>query len=77
MKTVLQKTLINTSINKNVAMLKTFLNRYVINEDYLNIKLRYYKSDGVKQLPSDNKGKPLTYLNLDLGENSYGCFRFK
>lgn len=60
-----KKTLINTSINKNVAMLKTFLNRYVINEDYLNIKLRYYKSDGVKQLPSDNKGKPLTYLNIN------------
>jgi len=59
-----QKTLINNSINKNIAIFKTFLNKYVI--DQLEISLRNYKSDAVKRLKDDKKGKVLTYL--DIGE---------
>ena len=59
-----QKTLINNSINKNIAIFKTFLNKYII--DQLEISLRNYKSDTVKRLKDDKKGKVLTYL--DIGE---------
>ena len=59
-----QKTLINNSINKNIAIFKTFLNKYIINQ--LEISLRNYKSDTVKRLKDDKKGKVLTYL--DIGE---------
>ena len=59
-----QKTLINNSINKNIAIFKTFLNKYII--DHLEISLRNYKSDTVKRLKDDKKGKVLTYL--DIGE---------
>tara|TARA_B100000768_G_scaffold127486_1_gene118123 strand:+ start:35840 stop:37210 length:1371 start_codon:yes stop_codon:yes gene_type:complete len=61
-----KKTLINNTVNKNIAMFKTFLNRYVIDEEQLNITLRNYKSDAVKRLKDDKKGKVLTYL--DIGE---------
>jgi len=60
----IQKTLINNSINKNIAIFKTFLNKYII--DQLEISLRNYKSDTVKRLKDDKKGKVLTYL--DIGE---------
>ena len=59
-----QRTLINNSINKNIAIFKTFLNKYIINQ--LEISLRNYKSDTVKRLKDDKKGKVLTYL--DIGE---------
>ena len=61
-----RKTLINSSINKNIANFKTFINKYVIAEEHLNITLRNYKSDTVKRLKDDKKGKVLTYL--DIGE---------
>jgi site-specific recombinase XerD len=70
-----KKNLINNSINKNVAILKTFINRYLLDE--LEVKLRNYESKVVKRLKDDNKGQVLTYLdiseilrlyNLDLSE---------
>ncbi|MDG2343271.1 MAG: phage integrase SAM-like domain-containing protein [Flavobacteriales bacterium] len=70
-----KKNLINNSINKNVAILKTFINRYLLAE--LEVKLRNYESKVVKRLKDDNKGQVLTYLdiseilrlyNLDLSE---------
>ena len=61
-----RKALINSSVNKNIANFKTFINKYVIDEEHLNITLRNYKSDAVKRLKDDKKGKVLTYL--DIGE---------
>ena len=57
-----QKKLINNSINKNIAILKTFLKKYIIG--HLGISLRNYKSDSVKRLKDDKKGKVLTYLDV-------------
>lgn len=61
-----RKALINSSVNKNIANFKTFINKYIIDEEHLNITLRNYKSDAVKRLKDDKKGKVLTYL--DIGE---------